>query len=618
MLAPWALLGLAFAAIPIILHLLRRQNEPRVVSFPALQYLTDKIREHERTVRLRELLLLALRLAAVLVAVLGAARWLLPFGSGGGTLPPADVVVVLDRGAPAAVVLDATRLLDVQTALAAAALRALGPQDQVWIVASHRIDGLLAAGVSPESALEALSAPPLEGEVAEVGPSDLPSAILRGDAILATRPAGRLRRILVVESGLKAASDPDPETAYPETRALLLRVAPAAWNTRIEQRGIAEVQVQRGSAPKAGVPIEVDVTLAGAEIEGVSVRGFVSDRPVAGGRTDANGRAVLVLPPLAAGVHTGWIEIDPDLLRADDRWPFTLHVRPPPQIQGVPAGAGARVIDALEVLAAGGRIVLSSLGASSAGGSTPESALMVAGSGMPRIPSPETEFGILVLPPTDGGSLPQLNRTLEAMGAPWRFGPPLSAGSRRVTASGHAVPPLDGVEVHRGWQIFSVRSGWGEPQVLATLDGGEPWILEAREGSRVIRIVGSPLDAAWTDLPTQVAMVPLLDRLLDPGGNVVERTTADGPLRSGAVHSGALRPAAVRPVPSPGVLEPVNEGGVGRASKALHRVEPDGAWTRRLLPERQRKEAGVFLPWLLLAILIAERRISNPSSSEST
>jgi hypothetical protein len=589
-LAPWALLGLAAAGVPILLHLLRRQGEERVVSFPALRYLEDRIREHERTVRLRELLLLLLRLAAVVVAVLGAARWVLPVGGSGGVLPPADIVVVLDHGAPSGTVLDGTRLLDVQYALARSALGTLGPEDQVWLIRSTEPDAFMAAGVSASAALEIL-----EGAERIPGVSDLPRSVLKGDAWLQTRPAGRIRRLLLVESGLTGTEG--ATSLLPSARTPLLRVAPAGWDDRILQRGIAEVRLQGGVTPRAGVPVEVDVRLAGAEIAQVPIRLFLDETLIGGGRSNERGLATFVLPPLDAGEHTGWIEIDPDLLRADDRWPFTLSVRPAPQVSDPPAAAGAHVLRALEVLRAGGRIART---LAPAGGSA---SIRTASS--PDGPPGGGAHATLFLPPTDGTELPRLNAALEAVDAPWRLVAPLPTGTRRALGD-PALPSVDGVEVHRGWRILpraSVRV-WDGVTVLSTLEGGEPWIVEARAGLETVRLVGSPLDPGWTNLPTQVAMVPLLDRLLDPWG---------------AQDPGALDPAnhPPTPIPSPGILEPTPERpGAETADTGatpLIRMAADARWGRELLPERSGVEAGGFLPWLLLAILIAERRVAAPA-----
>ena len=69
---PWLLLGLVAAAVPFLLHL-RQHREPPTVTFPAVRYLLDATRQHERRLRLRHWLLLLLRTVLILALVLAAA-----------------------------------------------------------------------------------------------------------------------------------------------------------------------------------------------------------------------------------------------------------------------------------------------------------------------------------------------------------------------------------------------------------------------------------------------------------------------------------------------------------------------------------------------------------------
>jgi hypothetical protein len=72
LLSPLLLLLAAAAAIPLLLHLLQRQHGPRV-AFPALRYLRRAEKESARRIRFRQILLMLLRVAAVLLVALAAA-----------------------------------------------------------------------------------------------------------------------------------------------------------------------------------------------------------------------------------------------------------------------------------------------------------------------------------------------------------------------------------------------------------------------------------------------------------------------------------------------------------------------------------------------------------------
>jgi hypothetical protein len=78
--APWVLLGLAFAAAPLIIHLLFRRRH-RETRWAAMQFLVAAARQQRRWLQIEEWLLLALRTAIPLLAAVALAG---PMGS----LPP--------------------------------------------------------------------------------------------------------------------------------------------------------------------------------------------------------------------------------------------------------------------------------------------------------------------------------------------------------------------------------------------------------------------------------------------------------------------------------------------------------------------------------------------------
>src|SRR5436305_11774577 len=72
-LAPLYLFLGAAIAVPLLIHLLRRRIGARV-EFPAARYLERAEKEHSRTLRLRNLLLMLLRVVALLAITAAAAR----------------------------------------------------------------------------------------------------------------------------------------------------------------------------------------------------------------------------------------------------------------------------------------------------------------------------------------------------------------------------------------------------------------------------------------------------------------------------------------------------------------------------------------------------------------
>jgi len=89
-LAPAFLAGALAVAIPLALHLLKREPETRV-KFAAVKLLKQAPVEHTQRHRLRELLLLALRVAALLLLAIAFAR---PFFPSGAAMAASGVTIV--------------------------------------------------------------------------------------------------------------------------------------------------------------------------------------------------------------------------------------------------------------------------------------------------------------------------------------------------------------------------------------------------------------------------------------------------------------------------------------------------------------------------------------------
>src|SRR5205085_9234720 len=75
-LSPITLVALASLALPVLIHLLARRRARRL-DFPSLKFLRETPSFKLRPRRIREPLLLALRVAAIILLVLGIARPLL-------------------------------------------------------------------------------------------------------------------------------------------------------------------------------------------------------------------------------------------------------------------------------------------------------------------------------------------------------------------------------------------------------------------------------------------------------------------------------------------------------------------------------------------------------------
>src|SRR5262245_22344098 len=70
---PALLAGLALVALPVLLHLIMRQ-QPKHVLFPAFRFLQQRARTNQRKLRLRHLLLLLLRMLLIAAFCLALTR----------------------------------------------------------------------------------------------------------------------------------------------------------------------------------------------------------------------------------------------------------------------------------------------------------------------------------------------------------------------------------------------------------------------------------------------------------------------------------------------------------------------------------------------------------------
>src|SRR6476469_1162063 len=87
---PWYLAGAALIALPIVLHLLRRDVAPPV-PFTAVRLLRRSAVERSRRHRLRDLILLAARVCALLLLAGSFAR---PYLTGAGATGRGTVVAI--------------------------------------------------------------------------------------------------------------------------------------------------------------------------------------------------------------------------------------------------------------------------------------------------------------------------------------------------------------------------------------------------------------------------------------------------------------------------------------------------------------------------------------------
>lgn len=471
-LAPWALLLAAAAAVPLLLHLLRRRTGTRV-DFPAVRYLLRAEKEHAREVRMRNLLLMLLRVGIVVAIALALARPIGPFPAFGH--PPAAVVIVLDNslssGAAGSGGPMLTRLADAVRAVLAASARG----DALTILT---LDGEATSG----------DADALRAALAELRPlagaGDPTATLRRAHAILAASPLPERRLLVVTDGQATTWRALAADSAAASAAVVTVHRPPGAAP---ENRGVASVSVEPAHWSPRGT---VRATISG---DSASWRVGLDGRSVARGSVAGGSPLVARVQPSTRGWIAGSVELEPDELRGDDLRFFAVHVGEAPALAADAMG-GAFLRGAVDALVDGGR-------------ARRGSDVFVGSAERARRPA-------LLFAPSDPLRLADANRALERAGVPWRL------GARRSGPTPLRGSLLEGATVST-WYVL-------EPTAPARHDtlarvGGTPWAV-AGEG---YVLVASPADAEATDLPVRASFVPWLDavlaeRLSVAGGRALE------------------------------------------------------------------------------------------------
>lgn len=621
-LSPLFLLAGLAAAIPLILHLFQRQ-ERRRVPFPALRYLQRTAREHARSIRVRQLLLLALRVAVILLVALAGAR--LYVRGEGGAHEPTALALVVDNSPSSGVVVDGRRVLDRLLDMAGATLDAAGEDDRIWVIRAGSPGDVSSPGGIAEARERLVGTEP--GGAA----ADLRAALERAAALV--RDAGLPRAEIHLLSDLQRSTLPgDERLGLPPGIPV---IAFRDGDDPPANVGVTEVEVGGGLAPLAGQRTEVVARIDGAGEAPVSVRLVVGDRVVAATEAPPGGVAVMEAGPFPGGWVEGHVEIDPDAFRGDDRRSFAFQVRPPPRVAttGPPSAFGDQ---ALQVLAAGGRVLPVEDPA--------EAQVWVAleAEGIERRPQ---GVPALVIPPADPTLLPAVNRRLADAGVGWRLEPgaegearpgpstiPVSLGDLRIRSAYRLVPPAEPGPLDA---------------VLVPLASGEPWVVSATGERGPILLLASPLDPEASTLPVSAAMVPFLewavvrwaareasparplpgldlpfptdaDRVVEPDGTEYPRVGNQMAVtvRMPGVHRFMQGERLVSAVaanldPAESDLERLTAAELrDRLGPGLDVAGDEGDWRRGIFPAGRGPEAWRPLLLLALALLLVESRIA--------
>jgi hypothetical protein len=503
-LAPWALLLATAIGVPLLLHLLRRRSGEKL-DFPAVRYLLRMEREHSREVRLKNMLLMVLRIAIVLALALAAARpigWLPGFGHA-----PTAVAIVLDNSLSSAAAGADGPMIGRLSAAARGIIDGSASGDRLWLVT---MDGAVVGG--DKGTLTAA----LSGIGALGGAGDAGAAVRRAAALV--KESGIPSRRVMVLTDAQVTSWASV-AALNDSEAPITLIAPGG--TLGANRAVVAVATEPQHWDPRGT---VRATVSGPD--STSWRVVLDGRTLARGTAQPGATVLARVQPAVRGWAAGTIELAPDELRGDDVRHFAAHVGEPPAVSA-DAASGPFLRGAVDALVQGGRARR--------------------GEGVLLASAERARRSALLFAPNDPVRVPDANRALERAGIPWRF------GARREGPAPLRGAGVDGA-VAKSWHVLEAAGDVTQSDTIARV-GGAPWAV-AGEG---YVLVASAAVADATDLPVKASFLPWLDGLLAqrltegtagvaesaPGGAVRVPSLADAieapdgstaPVSPGALH----------------------------------------------------------------------------------
>jgi hypothetical protein len=327
----WVLVGLAAAAIPLIIHL-SRSRRTKKMRFSTTRFFTDQFLRSYRMSRLKELLLLACRMALCAFFAMALAKpHFQPQGQAALPGQSRAVVLVLDNSASMGYVEEGTSLFDRARAAARELIDGLRPGDTASVVLACRRDAgpeVLFPQPTPElgdvhQALDTL-------KVAALG-TDLTGALARAEAIVQGSNA-QSKEIYVLSDLQKSGWQPPDEENTPrgdsDVLTFLVRIAPKS------RENVALTAVNYAAArPMVGVPFWIwpHLHVQGDRVQSCTVGLFIDGQKVAERRVDKLQADRWVVPRFrhtftTGGWHSGYVEVQDDTLAVDNRRYFAFEV----------------------------------------------------------------------------------------------------------------------------------------------------------------------------------------------------------------------------------------------------------------------------------------------------
>ena len=329
------LFGLLAALIPLIIHL-SRSRRTKKMRFSTTRFFTEQFLRSYRMSKLRELLLLACRmalfafLALALTGILYTPRGTSALAGSG----PRTVVLVLDDSASMGYKENGVPLFRRAQEAATTILHGLSSQDRVSVVlAGWRAGGPEVLFPEPTADLDEVRRAVDKAKAGSLG-TDLSGAIARAEEVAATsRDEGRSVSVYVIsdlqESGWDVPTSPTARSASSDTSFIFVGVRPRKPPVN---RAVTAVRYA-ATRPRVGVPFAVRPLLALGADDGkdASVRLYLDGAKVGEQKAERLPGGKWASPRFyhtftTGGWHAGYAETDDDALDADNRRYFAIEV----------------------------------------------------------------------------------------------------------------------------------------------------------------------------------------------------------------------------------------------------------------------------------------------------
>lgn len=527
----FVLIGAGAILVPILIHLLLRNKTVRI-DFAAMRFLMESRKPVVRWLRLKQLLILLLRIAAVALLALAFARPFLPEGS--------SLALWRSSEREIGIIVDVSASLGAGSHVRKARERLSALFDR--FEPETAISVYFTGGASRLVAEREPYSPGLKARVlASLQPTyqhgTLREAIQYMDELL--RGSALYRRELYVISDFQ-------RTAWPQGTFLQLDSHARVFLEPLAERSWKNFAVIAGKAPEtADQPWRCTIrAFAGGELPEVTVNLVIGERVRAGRKVafrDANTQIVEF-----DGVNvqdsdlSGYFEVDApeDAFAADDRYYFATRGDEAVKILAVNGesepGASDELYFAERAINAKGSPYKMLASTAIQGGQLNADAfstvILANVRGLSSRPLQELkEFvergGGLLIAPGDRTDNALYNRFFDEL-APAQLLAPARPRIDRSTgeillmsSSGHPAllklaDPLNGdlssARFYQYWQVEKKPAA----EVLAAFGNGEPAILGSTSGRGKVILLTFPLDSEWSDLPVQSSYLPLLHTLL--------------------------------------------------------------------------------------------------------